>query len=235
MRSRSRIEKRGAAAVPPAMKFLLPASLAFFLVLTSCTSLPIALRDRDRENEEKRLAIVRYARSLLGKKDLAKESPDFRNDCSGLVLGVYGGTGYPLELDHGRRSRTVSDAMYRALHERGLTYVRFRPRPADLVFFKGTTGKNSDLVTHVGIVDGILKDGTVVIVHYASGSVSELRMNLLYPSVHKNGDGDVMNDFLRRKLSQSREGEKLLSGELFFSFGDALSYALAEKPHIVFE
>jgi hypothetical protein len=235
MRSPHRIEKGRVNAVPPLLKLLLPAPLLFLLVLASCTSLPIALTGPDREDEERRLAIVQYARSFLGKKDLAEESPGFRNDCSGLVLGVYGGMGYPIELDHTRRSRTLSDTMYRALHERGFTYVRFRPRPADLVFFKGTTGKSAQLVTHVGIVDGVLKDGTVVIVHYSSGSVSELRMNLLYPSVHKNGEGDVINDFLRRKSPQSLAGEKLLSGELFFSFGDALSYTLSEKPHIVFE
>ena len=235
MRSPSRIETGRGTAAFPRVRLLLPALLAILAVLTSCTSLPIARKQLDRENEERRLEIVRYARSLLGKKDLAKENPGFRNDCSGLVLGVYGDMGYAIELDHTRRSRTLSDTLYRALHERGFTYVRFRPRPADLVFFKGTTGKSNDLVTHVGIVDGVLRDGTVVIVHYSSGSVSEFRMNLLYPSVHKDGEGGVMNDFLRRKPPQSREGEKLLSGELFFSFGDALSYALSDKPHIVFE
>jgi hypothetical protein len=234
MRSPSRIEEGRGTSFFHRATLLLSASLSFLLVLVSCTSLPIARKEPDRENEERRLSIVKYARSLLGKEDLTKENPGFRNDCSGLVLGVYGGMGYAIDLDHTRRSRTLSDTLYRALHERGFTYVRFRPRPADLVFFRGTTGRSGDLVTHVGIVDGVLRDGTVIIVHYSSGSVSELRMNLLYPSVHKNGDGSVMNDFLRRKPAD-REGEKLLSGELFFSFGDALAYALSPKPHIVFE
>jgi hypothetical protein len=222
MRSPSRIEEGGGTASVPRVIFLLPAVIVFLALLTSCTSLPIARKQLDRENEARRLAIVEYTRSLLGKKDLAKENSEFRN-------------GYEIDLGHARRGRTLSDALYRALHERGFTYVRFRPHPADLVFFKGTTGKSGDVVTHVGIVDGVLRDGTVVIVHYSSGSVSELRMNLLNPSVHRDVDGNVLNDFLRRKPPHSREGEKLLSGELFFSFGDALAYVLTPKPHIVFE
>ncbi|NTV75785.1 MAG: hypothetical protein HGA66_16470, partial [Holophaga sp.] len=59
--------------------------------------------------------IVGYARSLLGRKDLEKSNPRFRNDCSGYVLGVFEETGHAVDLDSAPSSRTLSDTIYRAL------------------------------------------------------------------------------------------------------------------------
>ena len=205
--------------------YLLPVFLAISVFVSSCATFPTGARGPAVGERQKRLEIVRYTRGLLGRKDLAGGDPRFKNDCSGLVLGVFRTLGYEVELTHTRRVRFLADAIYRSLNERGFTYVNFQPKPADLVFFKKTVDGSGDFVTHVGIVDAVLPDGTVVILNYTSPGVTELKMNILLPRVHKTEAGQVKNDYLKQKTG-SRTDEKLLSGELFFSFGDLLSYSL---------
>lgn len=215
----------GKAGVCPRATYLLPVFLAILVFVSSCATFPTGGRAPAEGEQQKRLEIVRYTRGLLGRKDLAGGDPRFKNDCSGLVLGVFRTLGYEVELTHTRRVRFLSDAIYRSLNERGFTYVNFRPKPADLVFFKKTVAGSGDFVTHVGIVDAVLPDKTVVILNYTSPGVTELKMNLLDPHVHKTGAGRVKNDYLKQKTGSGTD-EKRLSGELFFSFGDLLSYSL---------
>ncbi|KKL90776.1 hypothetical protein LCGC14_1901300, partial [marine sediment metagenome] len=82
-----------------------------------------------------------------------------------------------------------------------------------------------DYVSHVGIVDEILGDGTIKILSYTSRGVTELRMNLVTPHLHKDENGNVIKYFLKKK-SPLKENEELLAGELFFSFGDLLKYTV---------
>jgi hypothetical protein len=173
--------------------------------------------------ENERLEIVKYSRSLLGMRDLTLEGRIFRNDCSGLVLGVYRKFGYDVRLIKQRESKSISHRLYETLLAHGLVYNGRQPNRADIVFFKGTTKNSGNFVSHVGIVDKIMNDGTVKIINYTSKGVTELRMNLSVPNVHQDEFGRVKNDFLKKKSPQV-ENEKLLAGELFFCYGDLLKY-----------
>ena len=70
---------------------------------------------------------------------------------------------------------------------------------------------------------GADEDDTIVIVHYSSSGVSLLRMNLQDAHSHMNDEGKVINDFLRKKSSDTGTNS-LLSGELFFMYGDLYRY-----------
>lgn len=206
------------------MKCVFLTFFLFSLLLTSCMTAPVKSYETVKDESAMRMEIVKYTRSLLGRKDLNGGNGSFRNDCSGLVLGVYYNLGYEFDLNHNSKSNLISQALYETLNAYGLIYSGPSPGRADVVFFKGTKARSGDNISHVGIVDDILSDGTTLILNYTSKGVTELRMNLDTPHIHKDESGTVKNDFLKKK-SSAAENEKLLAGELFFCFGDLLKYA----------
>ncbi len=191
-------------------------------VLTSCVSPLIYLEDSRKEEYLKRDAIVEAGMRYLGKSNLADENDVFRNDCSGFVLGLYRLQGYSVTLKR-YSDRWITENLYRTLYSSGHVYGSISPQKGDLAFFKNTIPNSGNRVTHVGMVSDVLDDGTVIMVHYGSRGVSLLRMNLRYPHTHRNGDGELLNDFLRKDGGAS-ESVDLLSGELFYSYGDLYSY-----------
>jgi hypothetical protein len=200
-------------------------SLFMLLAFTSCVTVPTKYFGPEEVESEytQRNRIVHYAESLLGMRDISQLNRWFRNDCSGYVLGVYRSLGYDVRLFREPNSRLISRALYHSLHTRGMTYSSGVPKPADVVFFQGTIDEAQEKVSHVGIVANTLDDGTVRILNYTSRGVTELKMNLSFPSTYRDASGFVLNDFLKKKSSE-RENEKLLSGELFYSYGDLLQY-----------
>lgn len=201
------------------------------LLLVSCVTAPVQRPQPVQLSEpadiglRERLEIVDYSRSLLGMKDLTGERAISRNDCSGFVLGVYQTLGYKVRLNENPGTTSVSHRLFETLEAHGLVYFKPPTKQADVVFFKRTTEESGDYVSHVGIVDEILEDGTIKILSYTSRGVTELRMNLVTPHLHKDENGNVINDFLKKK-SPLKENEELLAGELFFSFGDLLKYTV---------
>ncbi len=169
-------------------------------------------------NENERARIVEYAKSLLGKEDLEQVGSEFRSDCSGYVVGVYKRLGYKLVLEPQPGDSSVAQSLFWMLVRRNLVYRNRRPKEADLVFFKGTTDRRRYRISHVGLIAFVGEDETILILHYSSEGVSELRMNLRMPSIHKGKRGHVLNDFLRKE-----PGDRL-SGQLFSSYGDLLKY-----------
>ena len=193
------------------------------LLLTSCVTAPVRKPQPADIGVRERLEIVDYSHSLLGMKDLTGESAIFRNDCSGLVLGVYQALGHEVRLNENNETTSVSHRLFETLEAHGLVYFEPPTKQADVVFFKRTTEESGGNVSHVGIVDEILEDGTMKILNYTSRGVTELRMNLVTPHLHQDENGNVKNDFLKKK-SPLKENEELLAGELFFCFGDLLKY-----------
>ncbi len=199
------------------------------LLLTSCVTAPVQKPQPVQPTgpadigARERLKIVDYSHSLLGKKDLTVERAIFRNDCSGLVLGVYQALGHEVRLNENTWTTSVSHRLFETLEAHGLVYFEPPAKQAVVVFFKKTTEESGDNVSHVGIVDEILEDGTIKILNYTSGGVTELRMNLVTPHLHQDENGNVKNDFLKKR-SPLKENEELLAGELFFCFGDLLKY-----------
>ncbi|HEU5217733.1 MAG TPA: CHAP domain-containing protein, partial [Gemmatimonadales bacterium] len=104
----------------------------------------------------------------------------------------------------------------RAINRRG------PPLPGDLVFFRETYDRNRDRkrddgITHVGLVERVEPDGTVVFIHRAVSGVRESRMNLRHPSQRRDGDGNLINDFIRRGNGKRRAP---LAGEQFAGYGN---------------
>jgi hypothetical protein len=50
-----------------------------------------------------------------------------------------------------------------------------------------------------------------------------MRMNLNNPTLHRDESGNILNDFLRKKPPGPGDVQ-LLSGELFFTYGDLYRY-----------
>ena len=80
-------------------------------------------------------------------------------------------------------------------------------------------GLPDDPLTHVGVVEKVDLDGTVVFVSSVSAGIERYRMNLKHPDTHKALDGRVLNDFLRRKHVSDARGTYYLAGRLFAAFG----------------
>ncbi len=163
--------------------------------------------------------VAARASGLVG-RSLANQA--VTDDCSGLVRLAYQAVGVEL-LTQGslRPGENAASAMYRRAQRTGALH-RKTPRPGDIVFFHETYDRNrdglrNDGVTHVGVIESVAKDGTVVFVHRGGQGVARARMNLRQ-SQHKSAKGHLLNDYLRR----AEQGERArLTGELFVGYGSA--------------
>ena len=92
-------------------------------------------------------------------------------------------------------------------------------RPGDLAFFHNSWDRNGnklrdDRFTHVALVERVADDGTIRLLHFASGKVKRDVMNLRHKNTARDPDtGETLNSYLRRG------GGKVLTGQLFFRFG----------------
>ena len=206
------------------MKFRTPlAILACSLIgLSACVSPMIEPREIYESEAAEREEIVEQGMNLLGSRDLSAQNDVFRNDCSGLVVGLYRSLGHDVELDF-YESRYVAENLFRNLRAQGHVYSGMRPKKADLAFYRNTVENSGNRVTHVGLVAGVNREETVEVIHYSSRGVSLMHMNLIYPGLHRDEAGNVFNDFLRKKPPGPGDVQ-LLSGELFYMYGDLYGF-----------
>ena len=173
-------------------------------------------------------AVVQTAVGLLGRNRVEVGGRLYTPDCSGLVRGVYatqlvdlyGGLG---ELDGGNGVGRI----YTHVVEHGRIHYGPTVHPGDLVFFHNTwdfnrDGLPNDPLTHVGVVEKVERDGTVIFVSWVSAGVERYRMNLQKPDLYKTTDGRVLNDYMRRKSSGDHQATRYLTGQLFAAFGTVL-------------
>ncbi len=196
------------------------------LLLASCAA-PYRSRREVPENElAARREIVDMARELLGTKDLKPLGQGFKNDCSGFVHGVYQMSGRRIEYRHLGKGRSLSESLYRTLLDRNLTFSEWPPNPGDAAFFSSTVASSGtrEGITHVALVEAVESDGTVTLIHYSSGSVNRMRMNLKHPRERTDGSGRVINDYLRRSESGSPRRD-YLAGNLFAAYGDLFRHS----------
>jgi cell wall-associated NlpC family hydrolase len=169
----------------------------------------------------RRAAILRRADTGARIRYLSPAVQGYTDDCTGFVRWSYSAAGVELFPERGRTGENGVQAIHRkaklarALHWRA-------PRPGDLVFFRETYDKNrdgrrNDGLTHVGIVEEIESDGTVVYLHRAGKGIVRSRLNPGRPSWHTR-NGKVWNDYVRGKQPGSRA---YLSGELFAGYASA--------------
>lgn len=168
--------------------------------------------------------VVLAAKALVGKKRIAIDGRKYADDCTGLVSGVYGRLGVSL-LAEAKAGDNAVTAIYRFTQRHGRVYATGRPAAGDLVFFKETydqnrDGRANDGLTHIGIVEDSLPDGTVVVIHRVKRGVVRYHMNLQKPSQRRDpATGRVLNDTLRATGPLRRE---VLTGQLFAAFGSLL-------------
>jgi hypothetical protein len=169
--------------------------------------------------------LAKTAVRFVGQSRIQVGGRNYTPDCSGFVRGVYasqrvdlyGGLG---ELDGGNGVGRI----FTHVVQHGKIHYGPTVHPGDLVFFHNTwdfnrDGLPNDPLTHVGVVEKVDFDGTVIFVSSVSGGIERYRMNLKHPDIHKTADGRVLNDFLRRKHMGDTRGTYYLAGRLFAAFG----------------
>lgn len=172
-----------------------------------------------------RESVVRTAVGLLGARTIEVEGRRITYDCAGVTRAIFLSQGVDLY-----QSRMVSGQVngvrliHRHVREFGRIHEGPRVSPGDLVFFDNTwdangDGRTNDPLTHVGVVETVERDGTVVFISRVAGAVERYRMNLAAPHRHRADDGRVLNDYLRRKRSRDGDGTGYLTAELFAAFG----------------
>ncbi|HSA85229.1 MAG TPA: CHAP domain-containing protein [Nitrospira sp.] len=170
-------------------------------------------------------ALAKTAVRFVGQSRVQIGGRNYAPDCSGFVRGVYatqrvdlyGGLG---ELDGGNGVGRI----FTHVVEHGRVHYGPTVHPGDLVFFHNTwdfnrDGLPNDPLTHVGVVEKVDLDGTVLFVSSVSAGIERYRMNLKHPDTHKAPDGRILNDFLRRKHAGDAPGTYYLAGRLFAAFG----------------
>ena len=177
--------------------------------------------------DAKETALLNLLQGYIGKRD--------GGDCSGFVTLINKKFNLDFfdekELDkfytkHGLKS----EAMFKLYESKNL--IAFDdPKVGDLVFFNNTTrstknNKKAKIVTHVGIVSSVEKDGTVGFTHHARGKNAVDFMNLNDKNVRKNGKKEL-NSFVATCKDKSAS---CLASNRFAGFGK--THANGKKSRI---
>ncbi len=170
-----------------------------------------------------RASALDAARNLVGKRQIAVGARRFGDDCTGLVRAVYSQAGVDLMADGAGGDNGVT-AIWRFASRHGRIFEVGRPLPGDLVFFRDTydlnrDGRTNDGLTHVGVVDDVEADGTVVVIHRVASGVVRYRMNLEHRDQPTDHDGHRWNDWLRAEQAGARPR---LTGQLFAGYATLL-------------
>lgn len=170
-------------------------------------------------------AIVRTAAKLVGAKTIESNGRRIAYDCAGMTRAIY--LAHGIDLYEGAAGNAAANGV-RLIYTHLRTYGRLHLGPVvwpgDLVFFDNTwdyngDGRINDPLTHVGIVETVEADGTIVFISRVAGAIERYRMNLSQPHVHRTADGRVLNDYMRRKHWRDGAQTLYLTGELFAAFG----------------
>ncbi|MBL8043757.1 MAG: hypothetical protein JNL86_12645 [Nitrospira sp.] len=170
-------------------------------------------------------AIVRTAANLVGAKAIESQGRRINYDCAGVTRAIY--LAHGIDLYEGSTSEGPSNGVgliYSHLRTHGRLHRGPIVQAGDLVFFNDTWDFNgdglvNDPLTHVGIVEAVERDGTIVFISRVAGAIERYRMNVAQPHVHRSADGRVLNDYMRRKHWRDTAQTAYLTGELFAAFG----------------
>lgn len=175
----------------------------------------------------KEKALLDLLQKYIGKKD--------GGDCSGFVTLINRQFSLNLfdekELDKFYTARGLkSEAMFRLYESKKLISFK-NPEVGDLIFFNNTTkstknNKKAKIITHVGIVSSVEKDGTVGFTHHAKGKNAVDFMNLNDKNVRKNGKKEL-NSFVATCKNKSLS---CLASNRFAGFGK--THANGKKSRI---
>lgn len=175
-----------------------------------------------------RSAIALAASQLVGARTITSQGKQIAYDCAGVARALFLKHGIDLYSDAPTDPKVNGvKLIYSHVQRHGMLHQGPIADPGDLVFFDNTwdfngDGQLNDPLTHVGVVEQVETDGTVVFISRVSGAIERYRMNLDWPHVHKTSEGRILNDFIRRKLPTDPEETNRLTGELFSAFGNRL-------------
>jgi len=176
-----------------------------------------------------RLAIVESAARLVGARAIASQGKRIAYDCAGVTRAIF--LEHGIDLYRGAFNDPKGNGV-RLIHnhvrQHGTLHRESNVNPGDLVFFDNTwdfngDGKLNDPLTHVGVIERLEPDGTVIFISRVANAIERYRMNLDQPHVHKTAQGLVLNDYIRRKHPTDPENAARLTGELFAFYGNLLS------------
>ena len=180
---------------------------------------------RPQSGTDKQYAIARTASRLVGARTIQTGNRFIAYDCAGVTRAIYLSQG--IDLYEGGEQKAHANGV-RLIYEHVRAYGRIHlgptVRPGDLVFFDNTWDFNDDGIlndplTHVGIVEVVEQNGTVVFISRVSNAIERYRMNLRQPNAIRASDGRPLNDYLRRKQSGDPSATGYLAGQLFAGFG----------------
>jgi len=171
----------------------------------------------DRFNVKEK-ALLDLIQKYVGKRD--------GGDCSGFVTLINKKFNRDFfdekELDKFYTKRGLkSEAMFKLYESKNLI-VFDDPKVGDLIFFTNTTrstknNKKAKIVTHVGIVSGVEKDGTVAFTHHTKGKNMVDFMNLNDKNTRKKGKKEL-NSYV---VSCKNNNLSCLASNRFAGFGKA--------------
>ena len=162
------------------------------------TSFPFSQKADAKKTQKVATVAQQFVKNANGKKATA-----YRKDCSGLARAIYKNAGRPLGGASAYRGENDVSVLYRYSQKHGQLH-RSQPQPGDLVFFDNTVDLNrdgdiNDLLTHVGVVERIKPDGTIIFVHQMGPRPVRARMNLSQPQLIQDPKtGKRVNHILRR-------------------------------------
>jgi hypothetical protein len=174
-----------------------------------------------------RSAIVESAARLVGARTITSRGKRIAYDCAGVTRAIF--LEHGIDLYRGTFNDPKGNGV-RLIHnhvrQHGILHRGSNVSPGDLVFFDNTwdfngDGELNDPLTHVGVVERLEPDGTVIFISRVANAVARYRMNLDQPHVHKTVQGRVLNDYIRRKPADPDHTARL-TGELFSFYGNLL-------------
>jgi peptidoglycan DL-endopeptidase CwlO len=155
--------------------------------------------------------------------DLGKRGGREGVDCSTFVRAAYFAAGVDLYAGASPRDNGVQ-AIRRYVRRHGRLHRNRHPAPGDLVFFDNSYDRNrnrllDDRLTHVGIVEEVLPDGTTLVLHSTNHGVVREPMNLRRPHSSTGAGGEPINAVLRRRRPSDAPRTPHFMSELFAGFG----------------
>ena len=191
---------------------------------------------RASETDSRQQAIVRTAENLVGATTIESHGRRISYDCAGVTRAIYLAHGIDLYSGATADGRTNGVGLiYNHVRKNGRLHRGPVVLAGDLVFFDNTWDFNgdglvNDPLTHVGIVEQVEHDGTIVFISRVAGAIERYRMNVAHPHVHRTADGRLLNDYMRRKLWRDGEHTAYLTGELFAAFGTRMIDSTSVSP-----
>jgi cell wall-associated NlpC family hydrolase len=166
--------------------------------------------------------------------DLGKRGGSSGVDCSTYVRSAFLAGGVDLYAAALPRDNGVQ-AIHRYVRKHGRLFRTRHAAKGDVVFFDNSYDRNGnrlldDPLTHVGIVEDVLADGTALVLHATNHGVVREPMNLRRPHAIKDPRGQQINAALRRRSAFDSPRTPHLMSELFAGFGRVLGVTRDAHP-----